>query len=49
MNDLKKHGFKYPELIIPYQKQSKRDKLYPYFVSFLVVMVIILGSIVKIK
>lgn len=41
-------GFYHPELVVPYQKPSKRDVAYPYIVALGIAAIIILASIVKV-
>lgn len=41
-------GFKYPALVVPYQKPSKRDIAYPYVLACAVAVALIIASIVKV-
>lgn len=41
-------GFKYPALVVPYQKQSKRDIAYPYVLACAIAIALIIASIVRV-
>jgi hypothetical protein len=41
--------FKHPELIVPYVKESKRDRAYPFVLGLAVALLIILVKIKGVK